>query len=244
MLKKLAIDWGAFTGMLSNGKAFFKQLFNFNPATQTVKVKHWEHGYELSLIDYVRVTTGITSPNEPYMKGIYTLNEDRIIERKSLPGFFITTGQSGSNVKAVINRTNHFVFDHGSTISNHPAEGSVYSNNGSEFKVVGTPYSVGGDVSNRITTIRISETNNPDASGTLTKVSGTGDTTYSYSSYGDADGTYTIYRARDSILEYPGYQNVFKDHGDLMSAFWFSIEAIFKSVESIVSRFGESVMIS
>ncbi|MEW6507176.1 MAG: hypothetical protein AB1432_05465 [Bacteroidota bacterium] len=222
MLKKLAIDWGAFTGMLSNGKAFFKQLFNFNAAnTQAVKINKWEQGYELSLIDYVRVTTGINSPNEPYTKGIYTPKEDRILERKSLPGFYITASQSGSNVKAVINRSNHFVFDHGSAISNYPSEGSVYSNNSSEFEVVGTPFSIGSDVSRRITTIRIAGTNNPDASGTLIKVSGTGDTTYSYSSYGDANGTYTIYRARDPILDYPGYQNVFKDHGDLMSAFWF-----------------------
>lgn len=223
ILRKLAIDWGAFTGMLSNGKAFFKQLFTFNESnTQTVKVKKWECGYESPLIEYVRVRTFISSPFEPYTKGEYTLNKDFVLERKSLPGFYMASGSAGTNILASISRQNHFVFNHGTTISNPPSEGSVYSNNDSQFKVIGTvQFGSGFNVTNRITTIRVSGSNNPEASGTLTKVSGTGESSYTYSSYGDANGTYEVYRARDPILDYPSYQNVFKDHGDLMSAFWY-----------------------
>lgn len=216
ILKKYALDWGCFCGFISYDKAFFKKLFYYNASNlQTVNVFNRKKGYRYGLIDYVKVTTGISGPNEPYEQGTFTELEDRYLSRKSLPGFFLNAGiSSGSNIKAVISRTNHFVFDHGSSIVG-TEEGTIYSNNGSQFTVVGRPYA-DGSVEFTLPTIKSNGTNNPDAAGTLTLVSGVGPATITYTAYGDADGTYTVHGARQTEI-YAGHI----DLGDLQSQFWY-----------------------
>lgn len=222
VLRKLALDWCAFTGMISFSRAFFKKLFSYNINNlQTVIVQSRQKGYRYGLIDYVKVTTLMSSAsdNEPYEEGVFTQLADRIIVRESLPGFFINGGgtSSGTNIMAVVSRTDYYVFYNGSTISPHPSEGAVYENNGSMFEVVGTPFD-DGSVTIRLSTKRISGTNLPNASGTLTLSSGSGPATITYSSYGNADGTYIINQSRDINL----FSNVFKDHGALLANFWFT----------------------
>jgi hypothetical protein len=216
VLKKYALDWCSFTGLISLNKPFFKKLFHYNSSnTQPVTVWHWEKAYKYGLIDYVKVTTNISGPSEPYTQGTFTELEGRYLIRKSLPGFWNDAGGTrASNIKAVISRSGYFVFDHGSTLGEAAHENAVYSNNGSQFKVVGTP--VAGTVTRRVPTKKISGSNNPEASGTLTLVSGEGPASITYSSYGDADGTYTIYQARDPNL----FDGAWKDHGALLAKFW------------------------
>ena len=220
LLKKLAIDWGAFTGMVGNNKAFFKQLFHYNAGNvQTVSVYAFQKAYRYGLIDYVNFSTNIGGPNEPYEEGIYTELADRYIERTSLPGFFITSGSSGTNIKSVISRLNYFVFNHGSTISSPPDEGTIYSNNGSTFQVMGTVIATSGmTTTSYVSTKRVSGIDNPTSSGTLTLVSGTGPGTITYSSVTNADDTYDIYQARLSTL----LNNSFADHGKLSANFWYT----------------------
>lgn len=220
ILKKYALDWGCFCGFVSYDKAFFKKLFYYNPTNlQTVIVNNRKKGYRYGLIDYVKVTTGIFGPNEPYEQGVFTELEGRYLTRKSLPGFYLNSGiSSGSNIKAEINRVNHFVFEHGSSIIG-TEEGSVYSNNSSEFTVVGRPYA-DGSIEYNLPTVRSSGTNNPEASGTLTLISGVGPATITYTSYGDANGIYTINGARQTEI-YGGHM----DLGDLQSQFWYRYRA-------------------
>ncbi len=221
VLRKLAIDWGSFTGLISYNKAFFKKLFHYNSSNlQDVIVDNRQKGYKYELIRYIKIDTGISSPNEPYQFGDYTDSQNQTIERKTIPGFFVVSGSSGTNIQAVISRSDTFTFDHNSVISSPPSENDIYSNNGSEFKVIGTTFGY-GDTERRITAIRVTGANDPDASGTLTKVSGDGDATYTYASYGDADGTYSIFQIRDPYLYLSGYENEFKDSGDLLGAFWY-----------------------
>ena len=221
VLRKLALDWCSFTGMISYDKAFFKKLFHYNANNvQTVDVLFWQKNYKYGLIDYVKIEVYLSDPNQPYEEGTFTQLQDRYLNRKSLPAFFVADGFSGTNVEAVISSRGDFVFDTGSTITNPPSEWDVYSNNSSEFEVIGTPFPY-GDTEGKITTRRISGTNDPDASGTLTKVSGLGDATYSYSSWGNSDGTYYVYQARDPNL----FNNEFKNSGALLAKFWYNFRS-------------------
>jgi hypothetical protein len=220
VLKKLAIDWCCFTGLISDEKAFFRKLFLYDPANvQSVNVLSRKKGYKYGLIDYVKVTTELGDPDEPYKEGVFTELEDRYIIRKTLPGFYVTGAFEQTNIFAAIDRDNHFVFFHG-LLANQPSEGAIYSNNGSNFKVVGTAWA--GEDIYYITTERVAGENDPQESGTLTKVSGDGDATYTYASYGDADAippsySYEIYQARDPNL----FSNAFKNHGALCANFWY-----------------------
>lgn len=225
ILKKLAIDWCAFTGMISDDKAFFKKLFYYDATnTQTVDVLDREKAYKTSLVDYVKVTTniGISDPAEPYKEGIFTQVEDRGLERESLPGYFLNNYNGGTNVASLINRTGYFAFYYGGTIPNYPAEGAIYSNNSSLFQVIGTPFGYTGyTTTERVATKRISGTNNPLSSGTLTRVSGAGPDTISYVSFGDVNvsspNKYNIYKVRDVDL----FGSTFYNHAQLEAKFWY-----------------------
>lgn len=216
MLRKLAVDWCSFTGMISHDKAFFKKLFHYNENNiQTVKVDGWKKGYRYGLIDYVKVSTNISGEGV-YDEGVFTELEGRYLIRKALPGFWRGAGGTGgSNVRATISRLDVFVFNTGSTIGVVPDEGAVYSNNGSHFRVIGTPWIDG--LTSRIATEKISGVFTPNASGTLTKVSGGGNATYDYTSWDNGNGEYLIGQSRDPNI----LNNSFRNHGDLMAKFWY-----------------------
>lgn len=220
VLKMLAVDWASFTGMTSYDLAFFKKLFYYNPNySQTVKVLSHQKEYKYGLIDYVEYESSLGDPASPYTQGTFTQLENRYIKRKSLVEFYRSSGLAGTNVRAGVDRTNHFVFNHGSTITPAPTEGSIYSNNGSQFKVVGTPYFDSGE--DELTTERVSGTNNPLASGNLTLVTGQGPSPITYSSYTDADAIppsshYEIHQVRDNNLS-----TSFFNYGELIAMFWY-----------------------
>lgn len=216
ILKKLAIDWCSFAGFISYEKAFFKKLFHYNADNlQTVSVYSWKKTFRYGLIDYVKLTTGITSPNEPYEEGTFTELEGRYLVKKTLPGFFID-GSTGSNIKASISRTGYFIFTvDGGSIGTYPVEGNTYSNNGSTFFIIGVLPTE--DATAKITAYRISGTNDPSASGTLTRVSGSGDASITFSASGSANGTYQVYQTRDPNI----LSNAFDDHGAIMAKFWY-----------------------
>lgn len=102
LLRKLAIDWGCATGMLTRDKAFFRRLFSFDPSdTQTLDIISHEKSYDISLIDYVKVkdAVGITA-----FAGTQSVMDDRLLERvNTLPGFWLAPpGISQSNIRALI----------------------------------------------------------------------------------------------------------------------------------------------
>ncbi len=228
VLRKISIDWCAFTGMISDNKAFFKRLFYYDENNlQTVKVENRIKNYKYGLIDYVKLNCvfnldGLTfdDPANPYEQGVFTELEGRYLLRDSLQVFYHHPPPINERESLIavsnLDRTNHYVFTHDGVIVNMPAEGAVYSNNGSQFQIIGT--TLEGLTNNKLTTKRVSGTNDPSASGTLTKVSGTGDDTYTFTSHDDVDGFYFIRRARTPDL----YNNEFKNYGDLASMFWYN----------------------
>jgi hypothetical protein len=98
-LKKLALDWCAFTGLIHKEKAFFKKLFTYDPANlQAVNVLNVVCNYAYSTIDYVSVD----AQGKLYSLGTNTHLEGRLIERKSIPAFVMD--RSFTSVKAGITR--------------------------------------------------------------------------------------------------------------------------------------------
>lgn len=217
VLKKFAVDWCCFTGLISYDKAFFKKLFHYNSNNlQTVNVYGWKKGYRYGLIDYVKLTTGIASVNEPYEEGVFTELEDRYLVKKTLPGFWVGPSNKDSNVKASLSRSDYFIFTvNGYYVTLFPVEGDRYSNNGSTFEVVGIIET--NDSTSKIATKRVSGANDPLASGDLTRVTGVGDPTIAFSEWTDANGAYQIYQTRDPNI----LNNAFSDHGDIIAKFWF-----------------------
>jgi|GEM_PF-1699083 len=220
VLRSLAQDWASFTGLMSYNKAFFKRLFQYNQNNlQAVEVLEWKKNYKYSLLDYITVETEANAPNEPYHEGVFTEYEDRSLTRKSLTFYYYVSGSiRDSNIYANIQRLNHFTFNHGSNIglSDFPAEGTIYSNNGSTFQVCGTPF-YDSPASQYVTMKRITGTNDPETYGLLTKISGAGLSNISYNNYDDGNGLYQVFQARAADL----FDNEFKDHGALLSKFLY-----------------------
>ncbi len=101
--------------------------------------------------------------------------------------------------------TDVFVFSV-SGVSTYPVPGNVYSNNSSNFTIRDVKISGGiGD----LVCIRSSGSNDPSASGTLTRVSGSGDATISFSAW--ADSWYWIEAQGSASGESINDINVFKD---------------------------------
>lgn len=225
LLRKLAIDWGACTGMLSNGKAFFKKLFYYNgDDVQIVNVHSFKKGYGYSLIDYVAITNYYASTvYELPSHDAYTEAEGRYLERKLVASqtYFPDDPPTWSGyLFANCARPNTFGFLTGNTITTMPALGDTYSNNGSTFEVVGTrDYDLSWATA-CITGKRISGTNNPDASGTLTRVSGSGDASIAFTSNQDLslESPYRIIGSKDDDILSGAWQ---LNHADLVANFWW-----------------------
>ena len=216
VLKKLAIDWGAFTGLISQDKAFFKKLFRYDGGNlQNVTVLNRSKGYRYHLIDYVKVTTNIGGTNEPYEAGVFTELVDRFIIRKSLPGFYSDDGGNpkGTNVKLFYEGGTFNFYINGSSVSNWPTLGTTYTaTDGSTFVVIGVL--PGSTNSSRIHCAKMTG-GNPPTSGILTKSQGSGDPIISYFNWDNGRGWYKIYRARDLSISAD-----FMDHGQLLADFW------------------------
>jgi hypothetical protein len=80
VLKTLATEFGSFTGMIHQEKAFFKKLYTYESGNlQAVEVLTWSKGYRYGLLDYVKVTDAGTYV---YEAGTFTEMEDRFIQRQ------------------------------------------------------------------------------------------------------------------------------------------------------------------
>ncbi len=99
LLRKLAMDWFAITGMLHQDKAFFKKLF-YDPSTTYELSEDTYYNtrkrYKLPFIRYVRykIPTGVV-----YEQGVFTELEGQYIDRDSLIGWYDTF----TNIMAVRN---------------------------------------------------------------------------------------------------------------------------------------------
>lgn len=102
VLRRLALDHGAFAGLISNDRAFFKQLFTYDSSnTQEIGtvLKHVRR-YEYGLIDWVRIEP-LSDPNgQVYEAGNETQLEDRYILQDSLAYYYDTGSIAASSVKA------------------------------------------------------------------------------------------------------------------------------------------------
>lgn len=100
VLRKLAMDWFAITGMLHQDKAFFKKLFSpsnsYALSDETYYV--YNKAYKLPLIKYVhyKIPNGIV-----YEQGVFTELQGQYIQRDSLVGWFDTGSSRFTNVLAV-----------------------------------------------------------------------------------------------------------------------------------------------
>jgi len=107
VLRRLAADFGAFTGMIHTERAFFKKLFHYSATNLQVidDVLDWQQTYRYNLIDYVKIINKIEefsgtqtyhAPNED----AFTELADRFISRTSVIGFYVDGIYSQSNVQA------------------------------------------------------------------------------------------------------------------------------------------------
>lgn len=91
VLRALAVNFGCFTGLLHNQRAFFRKLFVYNAGTaQTLgKVLKRVFGYEYALKDYVEITGrgGVI-----FTRGSMTDIEDRMLKLNILTQFWSYQG--------------------------------------------------------------------------------------------------------------------------------------------------------
>ena len=217
VLKKLATDWGCYTGLLNKDQAFFKQLFDYDSTNlQTLgKVRSFRKAYRYNLIEFVRITiNGIATP---FTQGVNGGISDKILERDTLPFFYSdgmsssSLGNAGSNIMATLNRPGQFYIK-----TQLPVIGDVYLNNGSNYQVISL---VGADIGFWVRFQRISGVNDPSlAFPTLTKVSGTGPDVLNFtiSPVGLDGATFTIYRARDNNIS-TNWLNL----GEILALYWY-----------------------
>jgi hypothetical protein len=102
-LKKLALDFCAYTGLIHEKRAFFKKLFYYDATNvQTLgTVLNRQFNYRYGLLDYVEVTTQ-TSGNHTYSTGTDNNIVDRTLKLLSIPE---CRSDFNSNLWALVNRT-------------------------------------------------------------------------------------------------------------------------------------------
>lgn len=226
LLRKLAIDWGAFTGMLSNGKAFFKKLFYYDPANvQTVNVKSHIKAYKYELLDYVRVVNyyALSTVYEKPNSDAYTEAEGRYLERKLLASqtYYADDPPTWAGyLFANCSRPDTFAFLFADTVTTMPAIGDTYSHNSSVYEVVGTRDYDLSWATGCITGLRISGTNDPETHGDLTRLTGSGDATIAFTASQDleTESPYRIIGSKDNDLLSGEWQ---LNHADLVAEFWW-----------------------
>lgn len=89
VLKKLAIDWCCFTGMINKNKAFFQQLFYYNASNlQTVDVKGHSIFNKFNKIDYVEIASVRGQVYKEPSASADSAIDERRIKRKIIPGLY------------------------------------------------------------------------------------------------------------------------------------------------------------
>lgn len=133
-------------------------------------------GAQLSLLNSANRTIQTTGEDMLDDHGLTT----RIADAPGVALDAMAVFQNDSGVAKSLNRRQFTV----SGITTAPTAGATYTNNGSTFTVEYTTLTgVAPNISGTIATWTSAGNNNPLASGTLTKASGTGDATIAYSSY-------------------------------------------------------------
>lgn len=221
VLRKLAMDLCCYTGLIHDSKAFFKKLFVYDAGNVQAlgRVLNFDKTYRYGLLDYVKVTyTDVTTLVEKYTNGSRdTRLANNRIERELLAPFCWddTIGAVHSHVKGATVRVDMSGFFISVPPTVAPVVGDTYSNNGSTFEIVFIhPHYTG-----YYTTKRVAGTNLPDASGTLTRVTGSGDAALTYTITVDLEGIYSsvIWQAKDDTLA----DTDWKDGGQLVCDFWW-----------------------
>jgi hypothetical protein len=200
LLRTLAFEFGCFVGFSHQKKAFFKRLFYYNPDNlQNVIVLKRTKGYKYPLVNYVEIDVVANAGyniNAMYAYApdaeAYTDCSNKYIKKNAIS--YAQTDDLvtfATNIYATCKGTTPRFFKLPESATNQVNTGEVYEHNGSTYKVVGvftvnqvSPYSV------NITVDRISGTNDPLTSGTLTQVSGS--KTFSFSEWATKTGDYII----------------------------------------------------
>lgn len=100
LLRKLAIDWGCFTGMLNTKNAFFKSLFDTNGLYELDDETYYNRKlkYQLPLLSHVRYELPNSTVHE---LGTFTGLEGSYLRRDSMVGF----GSSFTNILTSLDHT-------------------------------------------------------------------------------------------------------------------------------------------
>jgi hypothetical protein len=217
LLRKLAVDWCAFTGMTTNKRAFFKKLFHYNPSNlQTLgDVLHHSTSYKYDTYDWIKCFGGNGDSNEPYTRGTYTTLQDKFLIRNTLPNFFRDSSGSTfsfSNIKAYA--VDFFLFQH-PDFTVPPAIGDIYSDTaGNVYRLTMTTLPGGLHAKCYFHVASVPPT------GTLTRVIGSGDPEINYTHVDDMtdlNTPYDIYYVRDPSL----FSGTYRAHADMEAEFWY-----------------------
>lgn len=157
LLKKLAIDFFSFTGMISEDRVFFKKLYRYDSGnTQTLgTVRTFRKEYRYPLIDYVKMKA-IISAERIYEAGTFTNISNKILTRDPvIPSFFDDPTEAGTNMRFTAGSNNIFhakdtAIDsayngwhaNGYLLANlwYNFRGSFYTNRVDHFEVEGVGY--------------------------------------------------------------------------------------------------------
>ena len=165
-------------------------------SSKVVKEDHnFPHSTDVSIHEHFRLGQtftfggGLLSLLNSASRTIQTSGEDllddhglttRILDQTGVALDCMAIFQNAGGTAQALNRRQFTV----SGITTAPTAGAIYSNNGSQFTVNYTTLTgVAPNISGTIQAWTSSGVNNPLASGTLTRVSGTGDNSIAYSAY-------------------------------------------------------------
>jgi hypothetical protein len=97
LLRKMALDFCCFTGLVSANRAVFRQLFYYDSADlqELGTVINRTKGYQYGLLDYVKSTVKAGSTTLVYEEGTFTKVKNRYMEREVLAYFWHNTNQYG-----------------------------------------------------------------------------------------------------------------------------------------------------
>lgn len=229
-LKGLAADYGAYAGMLSANRVFFRQLFTYDPDNlqELGVILEKKKSYQYGPIDLVRINgkifTGPVNDSQiidvQYEEGTFT-NDERLLNRdivSSVSGVDYPAESATISLKGLRTGDTSGVYAfHVTTSVVGVVAGDVYEHGGSEFEVeeIETQsIGMGFDVYLYAKQIKGTTPPNPDTDQ-LFKLSGSGPAVIDYVSSEDMNGMYNLCYVKDDDLGGGWMHN-----GSLIAKFW------------------------
>src|SRR5690606_28856323 len=112
LLRKLAFDWGAVTGMLTNNKCFFRQVFS-NPEYVEITddmIRDEYNEYSYIPVSSIYISTYTNYPVRAGRQDKYTKLEDRYINEELLPEITDPTAIHFPHIIGKRSNTDYFIY--------------------------------------------------------------------------------------------------------------------------------------